>query len=151
MALVKPLAELTADDLAMFELWEFANDREDEGDETWVRPVDSDVVPVDADNVVYHVACDVELADGRVLTGHVSVCNGEMDADPPLVVSDAGETFDLEHPPHRRQQAAFEALFGAPFAAVFPVRWRLRLPLAGEAAYREGELALPPDLASRVH
>lgn len=151
MALVKPLSELTTDDLAMFGLWEFATDTEDEADELAVRPVDSDVVPVEEDNTVYHVACDIELAGGRVLAGHVGVCNGALDPEPPTVVNDAGEAFDLEHPPHRRRQAAFEALFGAPFAAVFPVRWRLRLPLAGEAAYREGELALPPESASRVH
>jgi hypothetical protein len=42
-------------------------------------------------------------------------------------------------------------LAGAPFAAVFPVRWRLRLPLAGEAAYREGERAWPTDPAARMH
>jgi hypothetical protein len=152
MALIKPLSELTPDDLALFALWEYAMGDEDEHDETAVRPVDSDVVPVEEDNNVYHVACDVELANGRVLTGHASVCNGEPDFDPPTVVDDAGEAFDLEHPPHRRQQAAFAALFGAPFAEVFPVRWRLRLPLAGEVVYREGEIGLPPEpAASRVH
>jgi hypothetical protein len=151
MALIKPVSELTTDDLEMFALWEFATDREDEGDELSVRPVDSEVVPVDEDDTVYQVACDVELANGRVLTGHVGVCNGALDPEPPTVVNDAGEAFDLEHPPHRRQQPAFEALFGAPFAEVFPVRWRLRLPLAGEPAYREGEVALPPRDPPRIH
>jgi hypothetical protein len=151
MALIKPIGELTADDLEMFALWEYATDAEGDFDETAVRPVDSDVVPVDQDNNVYHVACDVELANGRVLTGHASVCNGVPEADPPLVVDGAGQAYDLEHPPHRRQQAAFAALFGAPYAEVFPVRWQLRLPLAGESAYREGEIAAPPGPGSRVH
>ena len=151
MALIKPISELTVDDLEMFALWEFAMDAEGDFDETAVRPVDSDEVPVDEDYTVYHVACDVELASGRVLTGHVSVCNGALDADPPLVVDAAGQAFDLEHPPHRKQQAAFAALFGAPYAEVFPVRWRLRVALAGESVYREGELASPPDLGARVH
>ena len=151
MGLINPISELTTDDLARFALWEYATDAEGDFDELAVRPVDSEVVPVEMDNAVYHVACDVELATGRVLTGHVSVCNGELDADPPLVVDAAGQAFDLEHAPHRKQQAAFAALFGAPFADVFPVRWRLRVPLAGESVYREGELAAPPDLPSSMH
>jgi hypothetical protein len=151
MALVKPPSALTADDLAMFGLWELAADIEGDGDAAWVRPVDSDVVPVDDDDTAYRVACDVELAGGRVLSGHVGVRNGVPDAEPPTVVDDAGGAFDLDHPPPEDRQAAFAALFGAPYAAIFPVRWQLRLPLAGEAAYREGELTLPPGFASRVH
>ena len=151
MTLIKPISELTTDDLAMFALWEYATDAEGDFDELAVRPVDSEVVPVELDNAVYHVACDVELANGRVLTGHVGVSNGVVDADPPTVVNDAGEAFDLECPPHRKQQAAFAALFGAPFADVFPVRWQLRVPLAGESAYREGGLASPPVFGVRVH
>ena len=151
MALIKPVSELTTDDLEMFPLWESALDAEEDGDELSVRPVHSDVVPVDEDDTVYQVACDVELASGRVLTGHVGACNGGLDPEPPTVVDDAGRFFDLQHPPHRRDRVAFEALFGAPFEQVFPIRWRLRLPFAGEAAYREGELALPAQYVPRVH
>jgi hypothetical protein len=41
-----PIDKLTAADLLAFPLWEFATDEEDvEGpDETWVRPVDAQVV-----------------------------------------------------------------------------------------------------------
>jgi hypothetical protein len=151
MALVKPLDALTADDLAMFELWELATDIESDDGEPRVRPVDIDAVPVDDDGTVYRVACNIELAGGRVLAGHVGVCDGALDAAPPTVVSDAGVAFALGQPPPPARQAAFEATFGAPFAAIFPVRWQLRLPLAGEAAYREGELALPQAPAPRVH
>jgi hypothetical protein len=97
------------------------------------------------------VACSIELAGGRVLAGHVGVCDGVLEAGPPTVVNDAGVAFDLGQPPHPGQQEAFAATFGAPFAAIFPVRWQLCLPLAGEAAYREGELALPQAPAPRVH
>jgi hypothetical protein len=139
MALIKPIAELTSDDLEMFPLWEYAMDDEADHDETWVRPVVADAVPIDADHTVYHVACDVFLATGRTLAGHLEVCNGEVEPGPPTVVNDGGEAFALEAPPHRRQQAAYEALFRASYAELFPVRWRLRLPLAGEMLHREGE------------
>jgi hypothetical protein len=151
MALVKPLSELTADDLAMFELWEIASDVESDDDQPRVRPVGSDVVPVDEDDVVYRVACDVVLANGRVLSGHVGVCNGALDAAPPLLVDDTGRAFDLGHAPPHDRLATCEALLGVPFALAFPLRWQLRLPLAGEAAYREGELPLPPEGGARLH
>ena len=141
MALIKPIGELTSDDLEMFPLWEFATDAEGDYDETCVRPVVADAVPVDADNTVYHVACDVFLASGRTLSGHVEVCNGALDGGPPMVVNDLGDAFPLGDPPHRRNQAAFDALFRVPYEALFPVRWRLRLPLAGEMLHREGEFA----------
>lgn len=145
MALLKPIATLTTDDLEMWPLWTYATDHEgdDDIDETYVRPVLADVVPTDADYSVYHVACDVFLASGRRLSGHVEVCNGETDGGPPSVVDHHGEGFPLEHPPHRRNRAAFDALFREPYEALFPVRWRLRLLIAGEEDFREGEFAGP--------
>jgi|SRR5688572_3697412 hypothetical protein len=155
MALIKPLSTLSAEDLAMFALWEYAMDVEDAFDETAVRPVDSAVVPVDRDDTVYHVACDVALANGRVLTGHVAVCNGEVELDLPTIVDDAGTAYALEQPPGRREREAFERLFGTPFEGVFPLRWQLRLPLDGEAAYRVGEATLDaepgPEPGTRLH
>jgi hypothetical protein len=67
------------------------------------------------------------------------------------VVNVAGEAVDLEQPPSGHRQIAFEALAGAPFASVFPVRWHLRLALEGESAYREGELSLAPQDEPRLH
>jgi hypothetical protein len=151
MALIKPLSQLDADDLAMFELWEIAPGDRDEDDEPRVRPVDSDVVPVDDDDTVYHVACAVELASGRTLTGHIAVRNGALEAMSPTVVTDAGDAFDLGHPPLGHRLLAFETLAGAPYASVFPVRWHLRLALDGESAYREGELSLAPQDEPRLH
>lgn len=156
MALIKPLQTLSVEDLAMFPLWEFAPGSEDH-DQTAVRPVGSAVVPTEPDDTVYHVACDVELANGRTLAGHVQVCNGEPAFELPTIVDDAGNAYALQMPPHRGDRAAFEALFGASYEAVFPVRWQLRLPLDGEAAYRVGEATLEPgpgdgpEPGSRLH
>ena len=155
MALIKPIDRLTTEDLAMFPLWEVAADIDTGRDETTVRPVDSAVVPVDADRTVYHVACDVELGNGRRLTGRVCVSDGELFPEPPIVVDDAGNAYFLDGPPAPRQEAAFEALFGVPFEGMFPVRWQLRLPLDGEPAYRAGEMTLDfdegPEPGRRLH
>ena len=148
MALIKPLTTLTADDLAMFALWESTGDGEDDDR---VRPVDHAVVPIDVDDVLYHVACDIELGNGRRLGGHIPVRNGELEADSPLVVDDAGHAFELEQPPPHARLEAFVALFGAPFLGVFPVRWQLRLPFAGEPAYRGGDLSLDPGVGPRLN
>lgn len=42
----KPIDQLTASDLSAFPIWEYASDEEDveDQDETWVRPVDAQVV-----------------------------------------------------------------------------------------------------------
>ena len=145
MALIKHVDELTTDDLEMFPLWEVAADVPAGVDQTAVRPVDSAVVPVDADDVVYHVACDVELGTGRRLTGRACVLNGELFPEPPIVVDGAGNAYFLDAPPAPSQRTAFEAMFGVSFEGLFPVRWQLRLPLEGEPAYRAGEMTLDFD------
>ena len=138
----KPIADLVRDDLLAHAIWEFATDAEDEGDETYVRPVDAMRVPSDVDYQVYHVACDLRTAGGRELLGFMSVCNGEIeDPVPGIVGSTPLENFSLEHPPDRRTRAAFEALMGAPFNGVFPVSWRLRVLVNGERDLRSGVFA----------
>jgi hypothetical protein len=143
MALIKPIDQLTREDLEQFPLWEFAMGDEGEHDETAVRPVASEVVPDDEDTV-FQVACDVTTASGRRLLGHVSVCNGAIDDVAPTLVTDGHGSFGLEERPHRRNLGAYEALLGGEYESHFPIEWQLRLPLAGEAQLRMGVLSAPP-------
>jgi hypothetical protein len=137
VALIKPIDQLTRDDLEDFPLWEFATDVEGDFDETAVRPVAADWVPREA-HQVYTVACDVRTASGRMLLGHLGVVDGEMDGEAPTLVTDTHGSFGLDERPHRRIRAAWDALLGGEYEAHFPVHWRLRLPIAGELAPREG-------------
>jgi hypothetical protein len=134
----KPIDALLPSDLATHPIWEFALDEEEGGDETYVRPVSATVVPIDSDHVVYHVACDVHTANGRVFAGFMSFCNGQLEDQAPIVVGGSDNYWCLDTPPFRKQRVAFEALFGTPYADVFPVNWALRIPVAGENSVRTG-------------
>ena len=140
----KPIDELVRADLHAFPLWEYATDAEEECDETCVRPVERATIPSSHDYVVYHVVCDVVSAHGANYIGFMSLCNGELHDDAPVVVgAQRGEYFCIESAPQRRQRAAFEAVFGVEHAALFPLRWTLRLRVEGETAYRSGRYSPP--------
>ena len=69
LATRKPIDHLTLQDLDAFPIWEFASDEEamPGRNETWVRPVDSNVVPLHADGPC--VSAEFALANGKVLRG----------------------------------------------------------------------------------
>jgi hypothetical protein len=69
LATRKQIDQLTLQDLDAFPIWEFASDEEAllGRNETWVRPVDSNVVPLHADGPC--VSAEFALANGNVLRG----------------------------------------------------------------------------------
>ena len=77
----KPVNRLTFEDFRAFPIWEYTDDEEGvEGqDETWVRPVASQVVP---ERSYTHVAAVLSTSRGRELTGFVTVSTLE---GPPVV------------------------------------------------------------------
>ena len=74
----KPVDELTAADLETYPLWEYALDEEDipGQDETWVRPVDSEVIPKDQYSQL--VATDFTMSDGSKCLGFTVVTTAEQ-------------------------------------------------------------------------
>ncbi len=144
MPTAKPIDTLTADDLIRHPIWEYALGDEIEHDETWVQPYPGNVVPSDIDHAVYHVACDVELASGRRLIGFMSLCNGHLHDPLPIVLgTHAGEYFAIDERPHRRNLAAYIAVFAGSPAQVFPARWRLHVLMDGSKQHLHGECAGP--------
>lgn len=137
----KPIDQLSADDLREHPIWEYATDEEGDHDETWVRPLATRVVPVADDRDVVHVACDLVLATGRGLTGFMSLWNGELQDEAPVAVGTSGQYWPLDSRPHRRNRAAFDDYFGAPYDGLFPVRWRLRAFVGTERQLRSGAYA----------
>jgi hypothetical protein len=135
----KPIDELSADDLHAHPIWEYAMDEEEEHDETYVRPVTASSVPREL-HVVYHAACEVVAATGKSYTAFMSICNGALHTEAPVVVGNAGEYWPLDLP-HDYQPAKFKQLFGVTRSALFPMRWRLRVPVAGESEPRSGVYA----------
>jgi hypothetical protein len=130
MPSAKPIDELSAEDLHTHPIWEYAMDEEEEHDETYVHPVAAPSVPREL-HVVYHAACELITASGKSYAGFMSICNGALHGEAPVVVGNAGEYWPLDLP-HDYQPTKFKQLFGVTHSALFPVRWRLRVPIAGE-------------------
>lgn len=136
---LKPIHQLTAQDLRQHPLWEYATGEEGDYDETYVYPTAGSTVPRSDDFTIYHVACTITTPLGNRLTGFMSFCGGELNDPAPTVVGEAGGYFPLDYPPTRKEVASFQAVLGAPYAEVFPVRWELALPVSGESTLRSGK------------
>lgn len=114
-------------------------DDEDTLDETYVRPVHSSVVP-DETWVVYQVACTVTVASGKSYPGFLEICNSAPHFDAPSVVgasSDENWPLDSELL-DKGMRTKFEKYFGAKYAQLLPVRWRLHVPVAGNPQLQSG-------------
>lgn len=134
----KPIDQLTVLDLHQYPIWTYATGSEDEDDETAVCPVPAPVVPIDPEHQIFHVACDLVLATGVQLIGFMSLCEGTWHDAEPIVVGDGDRYWPLGTAPGRRERPAVEALCGGPYHTLFPVRWRLRVLVAGETELRCG-------------
>src|SRR4051794_28081978 len=67
----KPVHEMTVSDFEAFPVWEYVSDEESEGqDETWVRPVNTDIVPMTSYSLV---AAKFITANKREFMGFITV------------------------------------------------------------------------------
>lgn len=68
----KPIDEITTGDLAIFPIWEFISDENDETtNETWIRPVDSKILPINETSL--SVAATFTTASGLVINGLIAI------------------------------------------------------------------------------
>lgn len=139
----KPVDELTPSDFEIFPVWEYASDEEGihGQDETWVRPVNTDVVPKRS---YTHVAADFQALNGKQYSGFVTVSTLE---GPPevcqgvilhkrhyLFVSNAEASgYNVS------RQALLKALQTTE-RDIFPLSFKLRIPVAGHKKYSGGML-----------
>ncbi len=133
----KPIDRLTADDLRTFPIWEFADDEEgDEGrDETWVRPVDARVVRKGRWSL--SVAADFCTRSGLTIPGFVDVTTAEQIEIGSAVLLPPGKyvVVDVKSPAAR---AATARALGRTVRDVFPLCFRLRVPISREKRVRTG-------------
>jgi hypothetical protein len=139
----KPVESLTPDDFAAFPIWQYADDEEGiEGrDETWVRPIPSKVV---AEHIYVHAAAVFTAACGRTFSGYVTVSTLE---GPPEVsqgsVFQGGKSLFVSNPEAFHFEESREALLAAldlTEADVFPLAWRLLVPVEGKSGPIQGVL-----------
>jgi hypothetical protein len=146
----KPIDQITVADLVDFPIWEFCLDEEGvEGmDETWVRPLAAAAVPNGAYSL--SVAAEFETASGLRVNGLVGVTTtaGEVEISEAVLLFDGKYLFvprkhdiridALREHDEKLRWAITEALGTSP---VFPLRYRLSVPIEGEASHREGTVA----------
>jgi hypothetical protein len=138
----KPVHLLTRDDLSAYPVWEYADEEAVEGrDETWVRPVLGQVVPAGSYTLV---AVDFEAADGRRLQGYVfvSTLEGAPDACQGVVWSGSAGFFvaNPEAVVYESARAELLAGLGAHESELFPLTYRLRIPVEGVQGPSSGVL-----------
>jgi hypothetical protein len=139
----KPVDRLTRDDFASFPVWEYATDEEGiEGpDETWVRPVDTIVVPKRS---YTQVAANFTAASGQRFVGFVTVST--LDGPPEVcqgVILHGREYLFVSNPGafgFEESRELLRASLGLSEAELFPVAFRLSVPVAGRANYAGGML-----------
>lgn len=134
----KPVDKITLEDLRVFPVWEFATDEEGAPgqDETWIKPVRGKVVPMDKYSQL--VAASFPINSSTTLMGFMDLTTdiGDVEISPGAIVMD-----DAYHPipsllefDTRRRRAALKKAPGV----VFPIPYKLLVPIAGERQLREG-------------
>lgn len=126
----KSVNELTESDLATFPVWEYCADEEEVPDETYVRPVDSRFVPLDAFSL--SVAATFKTSSGKQLKGliDVSTYDGVEMGHAALLLD--GRRLFLPSPRYataRTEYAKVVAALGMPPKEVFPMRYTLDVPI----------------------
>lgn len=133
----KPIDELTAADLTAFPIWEFADDEEGEEDqdETWVRPVDAQVVRKGQWSL--SVAAEFRTRAGTTIPGLMGVTTAEgVDIGDAVLLPDSKYIFvDAGSPKARRETA--KAL-GLTSREIFPLQYTLRVRIGREKELRTG-------------
>ena len=112
-------------------------DDEEDYDETYVRPVNAVAVPREP-NVVYHAACEITTATGNAYRGFVSICNGILHNEAPVIVGGKDEYWPLDSAYCQHYIEKFKAFFGVRYEALLPIQWRLLVRLASDSTLLSG-------------
>lgn len=129
----KPVDQLDATDLSTFPVWEFALDEEDvdDRDETWVRPIDTQVVPGDRSSLVvaatFTTACTQEYSGFVIITTASQAL--EMHGG---VVLNGHDYIPME------SREELTTSLGLSETDLFPMTYVLHVPVQGELSCRSG-------------
>ena len=140
----KPVDQLRLSDITKFPVWEFATDNEGSPgrDETWVRPVDTKVVPADAFSL--SVAAKFMTASGREFSGIVGVTTfGGVEITHGAVITEQYYVF-IPWPGYdgaRRSCQVAAHKLGIPESMLFPLQYELLVPVEGIKHIVRGQYA----------
>jgi hypothetical protein len=140
----KPIDQLRLRDITAFSVWEFATDEEDRPgqDETWVKPVNSKVVPANAFS--FSVAAKFKTASGMELRGIVGVNTmGSLEVIHAAVITEDNYVFIPwpGYPGARRSFQVASRELGISESDLFPLKYELLVPIEGVRETVHGEYA----------
>jgi len=140
----KPIDEITVDDLNAFPIWEFASDEEEneEQDETWVRPVNSKIVPQGEYSL--SVSASFTTASGVPIKGFVAISTNEG-----VEVSGGALLFNGQYLfvpsadfwEANAEYANLATALGLSQSEAFPLRFTLAVPIEGQSQIIEGQFS----------
>jgi hypothetical protein len=138
----KPIDALTVEDLDAFPIWEFAADEEGEDedqDETWVRPVNSKVVPQGEYSL--SVSATFTTTSGHPLHGFIVLSTDEGIEINGGVVLFKEQYLPVSSPDFwgaSAERAELAAALELPQEEVFPLSFSLSVPVEGQPQSIEG-------------
>lgn len=136
LATRRSIRQVSHADFAAYPIWEWAIDEENEGrGESFVRPTSLDAVPMGAD-VHCIVAASTTLNDGTVLPSclEVTMHKGKPQIAPMFV-------FLLDrHLDFAGVETTATLSRYTKRVNIYPVRWEMAVPFAGESVLRSGKL-----------
>ncbi len=124
---LRQLEELSVADLVEHQVWTWAYD-EEQGDELSVIPEKLLEVPIEGE---FFVACTVRTRTGVECTAVLSVTDGDLDIENIVVVEASKKHWELGAVPPPRSRASFAHFFGGNYNEIFPIAWRMEIPLVG--------------------
>lgn len=141
LATRKPVEDLSAADLEVFPVWEFAtNDEGVEGqDETWIKPVDTLAIP--SGSFAVSMAAVMKLANEQVFPGVLfGDAANALDVSAIALLTTQGR---ILFSAYESRQAADACLagFGLSVDQVFPIAYCTRAPLESTSQLARGEFA----------
>lgn len=140
----KPIHRLNLGDLDAFPVWEYAADEDTAAgqDGTWVRPLKNPSIPKGKYSLT--VAADFKTANGRSYRGFVGVTTADkgFEIGPGVILDGRYPYLFIPSPESVTAKAKGElaAGLGLHEAEVFPMDYKLRVPMQREKVRRSGQL-----------
>lgn len=133
----EPIDQQTASDLSAFPIWEYASDEEEveDQDETWVRPVDAQVVRKGQWSLT--VAAEFRTRTGTTFTGFIGVTTAEGIEIDGAVLLREGEYVVVDGGSAADRRATAKTL-GMSTRELFPLTYTLRVRVGREKELRTG-------------
>jgi hypothetical protein len=138
----KPIDGITIEDLSTFPIWEFASDEEGENEEqneTWVRPINSKVVPQGEHSL--SVSATFTTTSGRSLQGFIVLSTDDgVDISGGVVLFN-GQYLSVSSPDFwgaSAERAELAAALELAQEEIFPLSFVLSVPVEGQSQSAEG-------------